>query len=124
MGQREDIAHRQLLSLHETKAVFDGYGEQKCRFRTSLCPDRCGHGGKYAHFVIEEYVKYEKPGEHGDPQGKDFHVMIKDVPPNIVGNIEGLKQGDKVTLNWNHDYCTTTGGSKFPERPITKLEKR
>jgi len=115
--------HRDLLSSHDTVARFTGLQDHKCMGRTSLCPDRCGESGKLAVFEIVKYVKYEKPGEYGDPKQEKFMVLVEDnmknakVPKAIRDAVIALKPGDLVHLQWNHDYVTQAG-SKFPERPI------
>ena len=120
---------RELLSAHETTARFTGLKEHTCMGSTSLCPDRCGESGKLATFEIIEYIKYEKPGEYGDPKQERFQILIEDnqknlrVPAGIHAAILGLKSGDTVHMKWNHDYVTR-GGSKSPERVIALLEKK
>jgi hypothetical protein len=117
----------ELLSSHDTKAIFKGISDHKCMGRTSLCPDRCGASGKLANFEITEYLAYEKPGEYGDPKQKTFQVLIEDnmgnakVPAPIAKAILALKPGDLVHLQWNHNYVTKDGSSS-PERPIQKIE--
>lgn len=39
---------RQLLSQHETLAMFEGFKPHTCLGRTALCPDRCGHSDTLA----------------------------------------------------------------------------
>ena len=119
---------RDLLSVHETVATYDGQVNQTCFFMTSLCPDRCGHGGKTEVFTIIKYLKYEKPGEYGDPRSDKYHVRQSD-PLDHTGLtddrkdvLKGLVTGDYVLLSWNHDYVHR-GGCSSPERPMTKLEK-
>lgn len=118
---------RDLLSSHDTVAKFVGVKAHQCLGRTALCPDRCGHSGSLATFEIVKYLRYEKPGEYGDPNQERFQVLIEDnqkqakVPAAIREAILALKPGDLVRLGWNHDYVTREG-SKFPERPITKVE--
>jgi hypothetical protein len=117
---------RALLSSHDTVARFTGLKAHPCMGRTSLCPDRCGESGQLATFAIVKYLRYEKPGEYGDPQQEQFMVLVEDniknpkVPEAIRDAILALKPGDLVRLQWNHDYVTRDG-SKFPERPIIKL---
>ena len=53
MANSDEVGEkRELLSLHKTVAKFEGLKEHKCLFKTSLCPDRCGHGGTIAIFKI------------------------------------------------------------------------
>jgi hypothetical protein len=118
---------RELLSSHDTTAVFRGIREHECLGLTSLCPDRCGHSGKLATFEIVEYRHYAKPGQYGDPKQESFQLLIEDntghrkVSDAIHAAILALKQGDKVHLKWNHDYVTKDRSS-FPERVIVTLE--
>ncbi len=120
---------RELLSAHDTKARFSGLKNHTCMGRTSMCPDNCGHSGKLATFEIIEYIKYEKPGEYGDPKQENIKILIEDnkenikIPAEIRAAILALKPGDTVHLKWNHDYVTR-GGSKSPERVITLLDKK
>ena len=117
----------ELLSSHDTKAVFKGISDHKCMGRTSLCPDRCGDSGKLATFQITEYLAYEKPGKYGDPKQETFQVLIEDnmgnakVPAPIAKAIMTLKPGDIVRLEWKHNYVTKDRSS-FPERPIQTIE--
>ncbi|KAI9008534.1 flp protein [Hyaloraphidium curvatum] len=92
---------------------------------TSLCPDKCGHGGAVAVFKVLGYTNYEKPGKYGDEKQQRFHVKLAGIGAeknaDVVAKIKALKPNDKVVLDWNHDYVTR-GGSKSPERPVVKLE--
>ena len=118
---------RELLSAHETEATFDGLKQHRCMGRTSLCPDDCGHSGTVAVFTITKYIRYDKPGEYGDPKQETFQTLIEDnrgnvkVAAAIRATLLGLKPGAAVRLDWNHDYVTRDG-SKSPERVIVKLE--
>mmetsp|Transcript_10309 Transcript_10309/g.21679 ORF Transcript_10309/g.21679 Transcript_10309/m.21679 type:complete len:133 (-) Transcript_10309:627-1025(-) len=129
MGTQEGMeTSRETLAVHETRSRFSGVVQMPCRHLTSRCPDRCNHGGAVAVFDVEEYVRYEKPGHYGDAEAKKFHVKLNDPcqPKDAIVLLESLKGGEKVQLNWNHDYVTRTyengGSSKSPERPVTLLE--
>lgn len=119
---------RDLLSSHETVAQFGEVYNQPCRHMTSLCPDRCGHGGTTAVFNVRKYLKYEKPGHYGDKESDKYHVRPSDdvdctgLTDDRKVVFDSLKEGDYVLLSWNHDYVHREGSS-FPQRPITKLEK-
>ncbi len=124
-----DTDQRQVLSKHETTAVFMGIQEQQCLGRTALCPDKCGDSGQKAVFSIFEYISYEKPGQYGDPKQEIFQILTRSgnkpkIPPHILKKIEKLNAGDTVFLSFSHDYITTKEGSQMPERIITKLTKR
>ncbi|QOV89512.1 hypothetical protein [Humisphaera borealis] len=124
---------RELLSSHRTVANLVAVEDRKCRGLTSLCPDQCGHSGKFASFAIVAYLDYQKPGKYGDPKGKDFMFQVEDnhkkprIPTELAGKLADLKPGDYVLLDWNHDYVTRTeaggGSTSSPERPVVKLEK-
>ncbi|MFM7180708.1 MAG: hypothetical protein ACKO2G_04500 [Verrucomicrobiales bacterium] len=129
IGQAEDKAiPYDLLAVHKTEATFKGTRQHKCLGRTSLCPDQCGHSGTMVTFTIDKYTDYQKAGEYGDPKQKDFQFLIEDnkknekVPANLLAKINALKPGDKVILEWEHRYMNHDG-SRYPERPVTKLEK-
>ena len=117
-----------LLSKHETIAVYEGSSYRLCRGRTGRCPKACGQSGEFAKFKIVEYLKYEKPGKYGDGKQTNKTIQISDFDkkpkgdPKLLAVVKTLKQGDRVLLNWRHDYVTRNGSS-FPVRPITKLEK-
>ncbi|MFO1491699.1 MAG: hypothetical protein U1F77_14785 [Kiritimatiellia bacterium] len=117
-----------VLSVHKTKATFEGLRAHRCMGRTSLCPDQCGHSGTLAVFKIDEYTVYEKKGEYGDPKQETFQFMTEDnlknakVPAELLKTLQTLKPGDKVLLEWEHRYMNRDG-SRWPERPVTRLEK-
>lgn len=118
---------RELLSLHETDAEFIGVVKRPCMHRTALCPDRCDHGGSVAEFKILAYRRYEKPGKYGDERAEKFYVRVRNAKgepraeATLLRDIEALKAGDKVRLDWRHEYVTRDGSS-FPERPVTALK--
>ena len=117
----------EVLSRHDTNAVFQGARRHVCMGRSMLCPDRCGHSGTLAVFKIENYNKYEQFGKYGDPQTDEFIFMLKsttgesDVPPALAEKIAALKPGDKVRLVWEHVYVSDENGAR-PERPVRVLE--
>jgi hypothetical protein len=119
---------RELLSSHDTIAVFRGIREHRCLGLTALCPDRCGHSGKLATFEIRQYRQYEKPGEYGDPKQDEFQILMEDntgkckISARIHAIVKALDVGDEVHLKWNHDYVTRDGAS-YPERTIVELGK-
>lgn len=117
----------EVLSKHRAIATFDGIEFYPCRFRTALCPDRCGHSKYLASFTIVEYEEYEKLGEYGDEKQEKF---LADTNPNaaedrqssvILEQIKLLKPGQKVRLTWEHIYVNNDT-AMYPERPIRSIE--
>ena len=120
----------EMLSVHKTVARYEGTVKKPCLHMTSLCPDRCDHGGTYAHFSVVEYLDYEKPGEDGDAKQTEFYVRLcntRDEPdlrvaPALRKTLEELEEGQLVKLDWAHVYMKTDTAS-WPERIVTKLEE-
>ena len=121
-GKKFDV-----LSRHDTDAVFVKTEQRRCRGLTSFCPDKCGHSGTVAVFRIEKYNAYEKLGEYGDPRTEEFSFMLQsttgtsDVSKEIAARVRALEPGDKVRLIWEHIYVSDESGSKYPERVVRKL---
>ena len=117
-----------MLSKHQTVARFEGVSFHRCMGLTSMCPDDCGSSGDYAQFEILKYLAYEKPGEYGDPEQKEFQFQVQDnrknpkAPEEMRKAVAGLEKGDFVLLDWQHDYVTKQGSSS-PERVCAKLQK-
>ena len=124
----DPVASRDMLAQHETIAVFVGTNYHACMGRTSRCPDKCGDSGIMATFTISAYVSYKKPGEYGDPRQGSYSFLVEDNMKNAKvtdatrSAIYTLKPGDYVLLSWQHDYVTSKGGSKWPERSVTKMQ--
>jgi len=118
----------EILSRHDTNAVFTGTQEVVCNGLTALCPNECGSSGTLAVFKIESYNDYQKLGKYGDEKAETFTVMLRsttgtsDVSPEIAERIRALNAGDKVHLVWEHVYVSEPDGGNFPARPIRKLE--
>ena len=117
-----------VLAVHKTKATFKGTREHRCMGLTALCPDRCGDSGTMATFAIDDYTLYEKRGEYGDDKQTTFQFLTENnmkkakIPAELLAQMKTLKPGDKVVLEWEHRYMNRDG-SRWPERPVTKLEK-
>jgi hypothetical protein len=117
-----------VLSVHKTQATFAGLKDHVCKGLTSACPHACGHSGSLAVFRIDAYSAYEKPGAFGDEKQTTFQFLVVDtrknrkVPAELAATLETLEPGDKVVLEWEHRYMDRDG-SRFPVRPVTKLEK-
>lgn len=118
---------RKVLAVHKTDAEFTGIVNQPCRHRTADCPDKCDHGGAIARFKILAYRSHEKRGEYGEDKVETHAVRLRNtrgearLDAALLAQIESLKPGAKVELDWTHDYVTRDGAS-FPERPITRLK--
>ena len=70
-----------------------------------------------------EYESYEKPGQYGDAQ--QTIQRFTDLEGAHAATVAKLSKGDKVRLEWDHNYVTRSengGESKYPERVITALE--
>jgi len=117
-----------VLAVHKTKATFTGAREHRCMGLTSLCPDRCGDSCTLAVFTIDEYTLNEKKGEYGDEKQTTFQFLTENnmkkakISADLLAQIKTLKAGDKVVLEWEHRYMNRDG-SRWPERPVVKLEK-
>ena len=117
-----------ILSTNSTIAIFEGIKRNECMFRTSLCPDKCGHSTEIAQFKIIEYLDYTKPGEYGDEKQEYFYANMNLNAPEdkqkkeYIDFINQLKIGDKVKLKWDHIYIDNNG-SRYPERHIRYISK-
>ena len=81
------------------------------------------HAIKQMHTQVE-YESYEKPGQYGDAQ--QTIQRFTDLEGAHAATVAKLSKGDKVRLEWDHNYVTRSenggGESKYPERVITALE--
>ena len=113
-----------VLSIHETVSEFIGVRHILCKFKTALCPDRCGHCADVYTFKVLEYTKYEKPGEYGDDQQKELHINIKEhvfgQDPSILEKCKHLEEGKKYRVCYKHLYVDD-GSNARPERPFTEI---
>jgi hypothetical protein len=124
------IVQTQLLSDHQTVAVYDGAVYHVCSGLTSACPETCGASGEYAQFKISEYKVYAKSGEYGDAKTDVFSYQISDFNKKSlkdtkwITEIKALKKGQKVFLHWQHRYgAVRSPNSLGPIRPIIALTK-
>lgn len=63
------------------------------------------------------HTKWVKPKE----SGSTFTTGLNDLGP-LAGVADSLNPGDKVDLQWHHDYVTVNGSSG-PQYPVTRLVK-
>jgi len=107
------------LAEHETTATFKGVKFTRCMGRTGACPDKCGNSGEVVTFEVVNYTRFKSNSKYGKKQ-KSYRVMLKSLvaKKEFLKTIKSLKEGDKVTLCWNHDVINGR-----PSRNISKLEK-
>lgn len=113
----------ELLAFNRVLASFEGIEHKPCLFRTSLCPDKCGHARDVARFHVLRYFDYGSFGQYGDVPQETFFVNMKEGDredpqlPVVLSCIRGLQKGDTVELSWAHLYVTQDGSS-FPQRRV------
>ena len=138
---------RQMLSRHKTTATYQGQEEGR-ESMLRVFPPRPNKMWETFHIVEDcveinavasmawwkphaieqmhtqvEYESYEKPGQYGDAQ--QTVQRFTDLEGAHAATVAKLNKGDKVKLEWDHNYVTRTengGESKYPERVITALE--
>ena len=122
---RAAVTRETMYAYSAQSATFVGSRHQPCRFRTSLCPHACGHATNVYTFELDtldvrkneasKNAKWVTPVKSGDQHmvgEADFH--------DFTGVAQSLSAGQKVLLEWSHDYVTKNGCSG-PDRPVTKL---
>lgn len=65
---------------------------RKCRFLTSLCPDKCDHARDFAVFRIVKYLDYRKPGKYGDEKQEQLMVDVNPAHKPILQSADILKK--------------------------------
>ena len=117
-----------MLARHSVMATFDGVEDRPCRFLTSLCPNQCGHGNRWAIFTIDEYLAWEKPGQYGDEKQPKFHVQMNPIDKR-VDHVEGMYDllremtpGTRVKIEWLHEYVSDQGAN-YPIRRVTHISR-
>jgi len=117
---------RELIFGYKSTAVFAGKQHQRCRGRTMMCPDRCGHTADTFVFNIDTITvttnDQSKNAKFCTKQqmGSSKNCSAEDLGELHLPLAESLQVGETVELCWNHDYVTRGGGS-FPQEPITAL---
>jgi len=118
---------REVMYSYVSSATYMGARHQPCRFRTSLCPDRCGHATDVFSFKLDALAvtKNEESGSARwvtpEKEGTEHMIGESDLK-EFVGLAKSLAAGDTVDLRWSHDYVTV-GGSSGPDRPVTHLAR-
>ena len=125
MDQPAVEEEREVMFSYVSSATFMGARHQPCRHMTSLCPDRCGHATDVYSFRLDtlattkneasSHVRWVTPETEGGT-----HMVGESDLKQYLDLAKSLSPGDKVILEWSHDYVTV-GGSSGPDRPVTKL---
>ena len=112
---------REMLSRHKTTATYQGQEEGR-ESMLKVFPPRPNKMWETFHIVA--YESYEKPGQYGDAQ--QTIQRFTDLEGAHAATVAKLSKGDKVRLEWDHNYVTRSeeggGESKYPVRVITALE--
>ena len=130
---RREVA---LLSSHSVTATYAGRQERACMHRTSLCPDRCNHANAWAVFTVESYVDHAKPGQYGDERQTQFALQLRPHEERVAhapGTLQltaSLAVGDRVALEWRHEYVSDFDVhdgretcAKYPIRRVVALRR-
>lgn len=118
---------REVLSIHETHAVYKGRVVQRNNFWKSPADNDRYPPTIYQDFAISDYLRYESKAKLCDKEKTQQGFVEGTISDEIMGVIKTLENGDEVILYWNHEYVTVEKNSqtlKYPERRIIKLEKR
>lgn len=113
-----ELPSGELLSDHVAEAEFTGMIHRKCRFLTSLCPDKCDHARDFAVFRIVKYLDYRKPGKYGDEKQEQLMVDVNPAhkpilqSADILKKISALKPGDRVVLLYAPEFQFFPGTSR------------
>lgn len=81
-----------------------------------------------AVFKIDEYLKYEKPGQFGDAKVDTFSWNLKPesdsnkLHPEFLEIVKNLQLNQKVGINWTHFYIHNENGA-HPESSVSFFEK-
>jgi hypothetical protein len=115
-----------VLSTHKTISVFQGVEHRPCRFRTALCPDRCGHASDIAVFNVEKYLSYENLADGDEKQEKIRCSLNGSVPyqdASISEKIKTLEAGKKYYVDYDHIYISDETNMHYPARPLKRIEE-
>lgn len=85
-----------------------------------------------------QYLGYEKPGQYGDEEQKQFALQLRPVEervehaPGTHALVAALAVGDRVHIRWLHEYVTdeqldaagaVKGSAKYPIRRVVAIER-
>mmetsp|Transcript_22248 Transcript_22248/g.27285 ORF Transcript_22248/g.27285 Transcript_22248/m.27285 type:complete len:127 (-) Transcript_22248:55-435(-) len=120
--------NRELIFGYEAAATFIEKYYQPCRFRTSNCPDRCGHAANVFTFHLDilevthnpesKNAKYCTPLKEGDKQ----RIGEENLGKEFLQLAHTLVNGDTVKIVWKHEYVRKDGSSG-PEYLVRELVK-
>jgi hypothetical protein len=114
------------MYVYKSTAEFTAKVDRPCRLLTAECPNRCNHAKTSYDFQIVE-IQHEKniesnhtkwvipvqAGERVSVSGDDMGEF-RDVADELCA-------GDRVHMNWEHNYVVIEGGGG-PKRPVKLLE--
>ena len=123
----------EVMYAYECTAAFVALQHRPCHFRTSDCPDLCGHATdvlavKLIHVNAvknehSKHVQWVTPVEAGE----DHFVDLKGLSADLLKVARELKDGDKIAINWEHQYVTNIeesgGRASGPEYHVTHLSR-
>ena len=126
----QSAEQRETLFSYRSRATFLGSRHQPCRHMTSACPDRCSHASVVYRFKLDSLTVAKNEAAKN---AKWVTPVAAGMAEHLVGEsnlgaagvldaARSLSEGDRVMLDWNHDYVTRAGCSA-PERPVAKLRK-
>lgn len=113
----------EMLSTHDVNAIYTGIETIPCRFRTALCPNRCGHGGEMANFEVTRYRMLRTSTQISDTQRKTIMVSVGEMAPELKELIKRLPAGTPVRVVYQGIYVRTKEGSRYPAWAIVRLEQ-
>lgn len=117
-----------MYAYSSSSCTFVGMRHQPCRFRTAQCPDRCNHAKNVFTFLLDNLAVTK----NDQSRNAKWVEPVKVGAEHVVGEgdlgeasktvAQVLRPGDKVKLEWSHDYVTIDGSSG-PDRPVSCLVK-
>ena len=119
----------EVLSLHDTDALFLGMHFTLCKGKTALCPYECGGSGTVASFQVLHYNDYQRTSEWADEMADTVQFMLDatdgstDFCPDAKVVAQDLAADTRVHLVWRQLYPSFTSvDAKVPCRQVLLLE--